>query len=56
MTPFDVNWTLPSRMEDHPLAWMIQLNGFIVDVRTQSKEIQEIAYEKGLIPYMPEKQ
>ncbi len=35
---------------------MIQINGFIVDVRTQSKEIQEIAYEKGLIPYMPEKQ
>ncbi|WP_286818653.1 DUF6398 domain-containing protein, partial [Desulfobacter sp. UBA2225] len=55
MTPFDVNWTLPSRMEDHPLAWMIQLNGFIVDVRTQSKEIQEIAYKKGLIPYIPEK-
>ncbi|WP_287126680.1 DUF6398 domain-containing protein [Desulfobacter sp.] len=51
----DVNWTLPSRMENNPLAWMIQINGFIVDVRTQSKEIQEIAYEKGLIPYMPEK-
>jgi len=54
MSQFDVNWTLPSRMERNPKAWLITLNGFIVDVRTQPKEIQEIAYEKGLIPYLPE--
>lgn len=54
MTPFGNNWSLPSKMAQHPTAWMIQLNGFIVDVRTQPKEIQEIAYEKGLIPYLPE--
>jgi hypothetical protein len=53
MSQFDVNWTLPSRMERNPNAWLISLNGFIVDVRTQTKEIQEIAYEKGLIPYLP---
>jgi hypothetical protein len=53
MSQFDVNWTLPSRMERNPNAWMIRLNGFIVDVRTQPKEIQEIAYDKGLIPYLP---
>jgi len=53
ISQFDVNWTLPSRMESNPKAWMITLNGFIVDVRTQPKEIQDIAYEKGLIPYLP---
>ncbi|MBU4036712.1 MAG: hypothetical protein KKA35_09825 [Proteobacteria bacterium] len=52
MSQFDVNWTLPSRMDRNPMAWMITVNGFIVDVRTQPKEIQEIAYEKGLIPYL----
>ena len=54
MTQFDQNWTLPSRMERNPMVWMISLNGFIVDVRNQPKEIQEIAFEKGLIPYMPD--
>ena len=53
MSQFDVNWTLHSRMERNPNAWLITLNGFIVDARTQPNEIQEIAYEKGLIPYMP---
>ncbi|MBW2606948.1 MAG: hypothetical protein JRD05_04850 [Deltaproteobacteria bacterium] len=53
MSQFDINWTLPSRMERNPMAWMITLNGIVVDVRTQPKEIQEIAFEKGLIPYLP---
>jgi len=54
MTQFDKNWTLPSRMEKNPMIWMISLNGFVVDVRNQPKEIQEIAFEKGLIPYIPD--
>jgi hypothetical protein len=33
---------------------MVTLNGFVVDARTLSKELQELAYEKGLIPYVPE--
>ena len=36
------------------MAWRISLNGFIVDVRNQPKEIQEIAFEKGLIPDIPD--
>jgi hypothetical protein len=50
--PFDPDWTLPSRMEDNPLAWMIQVNGLIVDARHLPREIQEEAYRKGLIPYI----
>lgn len=52
--PFDPDWTLPSRMEDNPLAWMIQVNGLIVDARRVPREIQEEAFRKGLIPYIPD--
>src|SRR5262249_11762083 len=51
--PFDPEWTLPSRMDDNPLAWMIQVNGLIADARHLPREIQEEAFRKGLIPYIP---
>jgi hypothetical protein len=51
----DPNWTLPSKMNDNPKAWMISVDGFIVDVRYASRDLQEIAFEKGLIPYLPAK-
>jgi hypothetical protein len=41
-------------MEDNPLAWMITVNGLIVDARYLPRDIQEVAYEKGLIPSLPE--
>jgi len=47
------DWTLPSQMDENPLAWMIMVNGLIVDVRSMPRAIQEEAYRKGLIPYMP---
>ena len=50
----DFKWTLPSRMDDNPMAWMVSVNGFITDVRSMPREIQEAAYQKGLIPYLPE--
>jgi len=50
---FDKKWTLPSRMKDNPRAWMIQLNGFLLDARYCKPEIQLEAYKKGLIPYLP---
>jgi hypothetical protein len=53
ITQFDLNWTLPSKVEDRPLAWMISINGFIADVRHLPLEIQEEAFRKGLIPYIP---
>jgi hypothetical protein len=49
----DPNWTLPSRLADNPLVWMLQVNGFTVDVRHAPREVQEIAFNKGLIPYIP---
>ena len=47
------DWTLPSQMDDNPMAWMIMVNGLIVDARSMPRAIQEEAYRKGLIPYMP---
>jgi len=49
----DTDWTLPSRMDDNPLAWLLEVDGFVLDVRHAPKEIQEIAFQKGLIPYIP---
>ena len=34
-------------------AWMVEVNGFVTDVRHAPREVQEIALEKGLIPYIP---
>jgi hypothetical protein len=53
MSPFDPNWCLPSLVDDNPLIWMLTVNGMIVDVRRMPRQIQEIAYRKGLIPYLP---
>ena len=51
--PFDPQWTLPSLAEKKPLMWMAEVNGQLVDLRNMPGEIQEIAYEDGLIPYIP---
>lgn len=53
MSHWDASWCLPSKLASHPMAWMITVNGLIVDARSMPREIQEIAYEKGLIPYIP---
>lgn len=54
MYQMDPRWYCPSKMEDNSLAWMITVNGFIVDARHMPRDIQEAAYAKGLIPYLPE--
>jgi hypothetical protein len=53
MHQLDPNWSLPSRLDDNPMVWMLQVNGFMVDVRHAPREVQEIAFKKGLIPYIP---
>jgi hypothetical protein len=51
--PLDPNWTLPSRLENNPMVWMLEVNGLMIDVRQAPREVQEIAFNKGLIPYIP---
>lgn len=51
---FNHRWTLPGRLADSSVAWMISINGFVVDARQLPPDIQKSAYEKGLIPFIPE--
>ncbi len=53
MHQLDPNWSLPSRLDDNPMVWMLQVNGFMMDIRDAPREAQEVAFKKGLIPYIP---
>jgi hypothetical protein len=53
MFQFDPRWCLPSLVDQNPLVWMLEVNGLIVDIRHMPREVQETAYQKGLIPYIP---
>lgn len=53
MYQMDPNWTLPSKISDNLLVWMIQVNGLVIDARHAPRGIQEEAFNKGLIPYIP---
>jgi hypothetical protein len=54
MHQMDPDWCLPSKLDNNPLAWMISVDGFILDARSTPREVQEIAYAKGFIPYLPD--
>jgi Domain of unknown function (DUF6398) len=49
----DPNWSLPSMIDQNPLVWMAEVNGWLVDLRHMPREVQEVAFEKGMIPYIP---
>ncbi|MEB3156248.1 MAG: DUF6398 domain-containing protein, partial [Cyanobacteriota bacterium] len=51
--PFAPNWSLPSLLEESSLPWMLEVDGFILDVRTLPLEVQRQAHALGLIPYVP---
>jgi hypothetical protein len=53
MMQLDPNWCLPSKLADNPMAWMIMVDGLIVDARHLPRQFQEAAYKKGIIPYIP---
>jgi hypothetical protein len=50
---FSPEWTLPSKVAENPLVWTLKVNGMIVDARYMPIEVQEMAWRKGLIPYIP---
>lgn len=53
MGTFSHVWTLPSRFAGNTTMWILQVNGLMVDIRQLPIEVQQIAFEKGLIPYVP---
>ena len=46
-------WLLPNLLNQSPLLWMAEVNGFLVDLRDMPREVQQIAFDKGMIPYIP---
>lgn len=52
--PMDPEWTLPSRLIHNPLAFMIEVNDVIVDMRYAPLELQMEAFRRGLIPFVVE--
>jgi len=54
--PMDPAWSLRSIADQNPMTWMVEINGFLVDIRSLKREVQEQALRMGLIPYLPEPQ
>ena len=50
---FSAEWTLPSRMEDNPFLWLVEVDGFVLDARSLPLELQVECAELGLIPHVP---
>ena len=50
----DPEWTLPSGMERNPMAWLISIDGILVDARTLPLAYQMALAEAGYIPYVPD--
>ena len=53
MFQLDPRWCLPSLVEENPVVWTLEVNGLMLDVRYMPREVQEMAYLRGLIPYIP---
>jgi hypothetical protein len=46
-------WSLPSRLRDHPTAWLVQTgSGFIIDARHLTRDEQALLHQRRLIPYV----
>jgi len=53
ITPFSPRWCLHSLLESSEILWILEVDGFLLDIRTLPIEIQLEAADKGLIPYVP---
>jgi hypothetical protein len=54
----DTNRMDPTRMlksiiDRKPFVWMAEVNGLPVDIREMLREVLVIAYQKGMISYVP---
>ncbi len=47
---FEPDLTRPAMLEQHPLAWLVEVDGLIVDARMLPLELQDEARRRGLIP------
>ena len=49
----DPRWMLAGLIDQNPLIWMAEVNGMVVDLRHMPREVQVIAFDRGMIPYVP---
>jgi hypothetical protein len=49
----DPAWMLKDVVDQSALVWMAEVNSILVDIRDMPREVRVIAYEKGIIPYIP---
>lgn len=47
---FEPDLTRVAMIEQHPMAWLVEVDGFILDARTLPAELQDEARRRGLIP------
>jgi len=47
---FEPDLTRVAMLEQHPIAWIVEINGLLVDARTLPAELQDDARRLGLIP------
>ncbi len=47
---FEPELTRAETIEQHPMAWLVEVDGFIVDARTLPAGLQDEARRRGLIP------
>jgi hypothetical protein len=50
LDPMDVEFCRRELLEEHPFAWLVEVNGIIVDARSMPAELQAEARRRGLIP------
>ena len=46
-------WSLASLLDQNPLVSMAEVNGLLVDLLDMPREVQQIAFDKGMISYIP---
>jgi hypothetical protein len=50
----DPRWSTKGMLERNPLVWMVAVNGLPYDIRQAPRQVQEEAYRRGLIPFVPD--
>ena len=53
MNRMDPRWMLPELAEKNPMVWFLSVNGYMIDIRRAPLELQQEAFDRGFIPYVP---
>jgi len=54
MGTFNHRWMLPEHLESFAPVWMVSVNGLIADIRGMPRAVQEEAFRRGIIPWIPD--